>query len=209
MSSWEAIATNIGLAFANGGPRALIWGFFIVIPGILCQVASLAELASVQPIAGAQYHWTHFLAPPEWRRSVTWLQGWITWFSWISLLAGMANIGANVVVTIVQAQYGGYVSKDWHVVLIMYALLVVYGLINNYAWWTVPYIEVMSGMLHIVLWVVFVAVLVGMADKHSAEWVFFDKGSSSGWDNDFVEFNLGIILVTWGFVGRWFSLYCR
>lgn len=46
--------SNIGLAFYNGGPRALVWGFFIVIPGILCQVASVSELASVQPIAGVR-----------------------------------------------------------------------------------------------------------------------------------------------------------
>ena len=32
----------------------MIWGFLIVIPGTLCQVSSIAEMASVQPIAGAQ-----------------------------------------------------------------------------------------------------------------------------------------------------------
>lgn len=57
--------SNIGLAFFNGGPRAMVWGFFIVVPGVLCQVASIAELASVQPIAGAQYHWTWQFAPPQ------------------------------------------------------------------------------------------------------------------------------------------------
>lgn len=62
MSSWEAIAGNFGLVFYNGGPRAIVWGFFIVLPGVLCQVASLAEMSSVQPIAGATYHWVSRLS---------------------------------------------------------------------------------------------------------------------------------------------------
>lgn len=49
---------------------------FVVFAGVLCQVASLSEMSSVQPIAGAQYHWTWHLAPPKYRRSITWMQGW-------------------------------------------------------------------------------------------------------------------------------------
>jgi choline transport protein len=71
----------------------------------------MAEMASVQPIAGAQYHWTHYLAPPSHRRFITWMQGWITWFSWISLLAGVANIAALMIQALVIASYPDYVPK--------------------------------------------------------------------------------------------------
>jgi choline transport protein len=204
MSSWEAIATNVGLIFWNGGPRSLIWGFFIVLPGVLCQVASMAEMASVQPIAGAQYHWTHYLAPPSHRKFITWVQGWITWFSWISLLAGVVNIAANITVTLAAAQYPEWVPQGWHTVLIMYAYLVVMALLNMYAFWLIPWVEMLNGLLHIILWIVFVSILVTMAPRHSAEWVFLEKSNLSGWNNDFVSFNLGIILVTWGFVGEYY-----
>lgn len=127
MSSWEAMATNIGLAFWNGGPRAMVWGFFIVFAGVLAQVASLAEMSSVQPIAGAQYHWTWHWAPQRYRRSITWLQGWLTWFSWISILASVVNIAANVTTTLASANYPGYVPQGWHTVLVMYAYLLVLG----------------------------------------------------------------------------------
>ena len=59
----------------NGGPQALIWGILIVIAGALAQSASLAEMASMQPIAGAQYHWTNHLAPANYKRFITWMQG--------------------------------------------------------------------------------------------------------------------------------------
>ena len=161
----------------------------------------MAEMSSVQPIAGAQYHWTHYLAPPKYRRFITWVQGWITWFSWISLLAGVINIAANIIVTLVGAQYPTYVSQGWHVTLIMYALLIVLGLMNQYLFWIIPWVELVAGLLHIILWIVFVSVLLTLAPRHSAEFVFTAKSELSGWTDHFVSFNLGMILGSWGFVG--------
>ncbi|KAF2740496.1 choline transport protein [Polyplosphaeria fusca] len=201
MSSWEALGTNIAVAFWNGGPRAVVWGFSIVIPGVLCQVASLAEMASVQPIAGAQYHWTYYYAPARYRRLITWFQGWITWFSWIAMLAGLANIVANITQNLIAVQYPSYVSERWHTVLIMYAVLIVEGLVNQFVFWLVPWIELLAGALHIILFITFVCVLSTMGERKSSDFVFFEKSNLSGWNDDFVSFNLGIVLVTWGFVG--------
>lgn len=60
---------------SNGGPEALAWGIVIVVFGAMAQSASLAEMASMQPIAGAQYHWTHYLAPTNQKKFITWMQG--------------------------------------------------------------------------------------------------------------------------------------
>lgn len=56
MSSWEVVAMNMGATFYNGGPQALAWGILLVVAGALALSMSMAELASIQPIAGAQYH---------------------------------------------------------------------------------------------------------------------------------------------------------
>jgi choline transport protein len=170
-------------------------------------VASLAELASVQPIAGAQYHWTHYLAPTRWRRFITWIQGWLTWFSWISLLAGVVNIGANQITTLVAVAHPDYTVQQWHTVLIMYATLIAMGLINMYTFWLVPWLELVAGLLHVALWLIFAAVLLAMASRSSADWVFTEKANLSGWNDDFISFNLGMVLVTWGFVGMFSSFH--
>lgn len=134
------------------------------------------------------------------------MQGWITWFSWISLLAGVINIAANVTTTIVTQSFPSYVVQGWHTILIMYAYIIVLGLVNSFMFWIVPYVEVFSGILHITLWIVFAAVLLTLAPKHTTEFVFFEKSNLSGWNSDFVSFNLGIQLITWGFVGAHLSL---
>ena len=193
--------SNIGLAFYNGGPRAMVWGFFIVFSGVLCQVASFSEMSSVQPIAGAQYHWTWHLAPPKYRRSITWMQGWMTWFSWISILASV-NVAANITTTLIVMSYPQYVLQGWHTVLIMWSYMLVLSLLNMYAFWIIPWMELLASLLHVVLWIVFAAVLLTLAPRHPAEFVFLEKANGSSWDSDFVSFNLGIILITWGFVGK-------
>ena len=84
----------------------------------------------------------------------------------------------------------------------MYGYIIFLALLNAYAFRIVPWIELLSGVLHIILWIVFAAVFLGMAPKHDANFVFFEKAMLSGWNSEFVSFNLGIILVTWAFVGK-------
>ncbi len=59
-------------ALYNGGPTTFLFSFVVVFCGALCQAASLGEMASLEPIAGAQYHWTYHLAPMRVRRFAAW-----------------------------------------------------------------------------------------------------------------------------------------
>jgi choline transport protein len=45
--------------------------------GTMALAMSLAEMASIRPLAGAQYHWTALFAPPKIRAFVTWMQGMV------------------------------------------------------------------------------------------------------------------------------------
>lgn len=69
--------------------------------------------------------------------SVRQFQGWITWFSWISLLASVTNICANVTTTIVSANYPNYSPTSWHTILIMWAYLFVFAMMNMYMFWII------------------------------------------------------------------------
>ncbi|EFW18818.1 amino acid permease 2 [Coccidioides immitis H538.4] len=201
MSSWETMALNLTAVFTNGGPQALAWGILVVVSGALAQSASLAEMAAMQPIAGAQYHWTHHLAPPRQRRFITWMQGWITWFAWVSLLAGVANTTANMIQGLAIINYPNYQPERWHLTMIMFAMLIIEGLMNMYTFWLIPWVELLAGILHIVLFIVFVVVLVCLAPRHTADFVFAKGASASGWNNRYVSWNLGLLTPTWGFVG--------
>ena len=201
MSSWETMALNLSAVLYNGGPQTLAWGILVVAAGALAQSASLAEMASLQPIAGAQYHWTHYLAPPSQRRFITWMQGWITWFGWVSLLAGVANTTAYMLQSLIVVNNPSYVPERWHLTLIIFALVIFQGLMNVYTFWIIPLIELMAGILHILMFIIFVAVLTSLSSRHKSEWVFFNRETQSGWNNSYVSWNLGLLTPTWGFVG--------
>ena len=124
------------------------------------------------------------------------VQGYLTWFSWISLLASVTNICANVTTTIVSANYPSYSPTGWHTILIMYAYLLVFASLNMYVFWIIPWLELVAGILHLLLWIILATVLLVMAPRHSNEFVFMEKANLSGWNNDFVSFNLGIQLVS-------------
>jgi hypothetical protein len=62
----------------NGGPVALVYGMILALTGTLALAASLAEMASICPIAGAQYHWTSMFSPPRFAPFITWMQGDLT-----------------------------------------------------------------------------------------------------------------------------------
>ena len=86
--------------------------------------------------------------------------------------------------------------------MIIFAMLIVQCLMNMYTFWLIPWIELTAGILHVLLFIVFAVVLTVMAPKHTANFVFFDKASTSGWSNSFVTWNLGLLTPAWGFVGK-------
>ena len=117
-------------------------------------------------------------------------------------MAGVANTSAYMLQSIVAANYPNYVPQLWHVTLIIFALLIVEGLMNMYTWFLIPWFELLAGILHIVLFIIFVVVFVTLAPRHSAEFVFLKENTVSGWKDSFVAFNLGLMTPSWGFVGK-------
>lgn len=65
MATWEASLIANNMAMYNGGPVTLIYGFIFYWIGALTTAASLAEMASMAPTSGGQYHWVFMLAPPN------------------------------------------------------------------------------------------------------------------------------------------------
>ena len=126
----------------------------------------------------------------------------MTWFAWVSVLAGVVNITANVIQALAELNFPDYAPQRYQLTLMVWAILIVEGLMNIYVFWLIPWIELLAGLLHIVLFVVFVVVLVTLAPRHSSDFVFFDRATASGWGNGFVSWNLGLLTPMWGFIGE-------
>lgn len=84
----------------------------------------------------------------------------MTWFAWVSVLAGIMNITANLIQSLVELNFPDYVPKQYQLTLIVWAILVVEGLMNIYMFQLIPWLELLAGLLHIILFIVFVVVLL-------------------------------------------------
>ncbi len=83
MCTWEAVFFANFTAMLNGGPSTLVYGFIYAFLGALATAASLAEMASMYPTSGGQYHWTAVLAPPGQKVFLSWFCGWIATLGWV------------------------------------------------------------------------------------------------------------------------------
>lgn len=121
-NSWAGVASSLQLALLQGGAVTLVYSIIVGTTAYYAIAASLAELASVYPTAGGQYHFASILAPPRSRRWLSYTCGLVAMFSWVAIGATVTFIIAEQLIAGVAAIYEGYVPQRWHVFLIYEAL---------------------------------------------------------------------------------------
>ncbi|KAI9698588.1 MAG: hypothetical protein M1820_007387 [Bogoriella megaspora] len=201
LTSWEAIAVTIENGFENGGPVALIYGLILSWIGTMTLCLSLAEMASMAPLASAQYHWAAMFTRASGSHLPSWVAGWLTVFAWQANIASVGYLIARQIQGIVVLNHESYTPERWHGTLIFWAVVVVSTCVNVFGIKILPQLEILAGVLHICLWFVWLVPLVYLLPQRSASWVFTDFENNSGWKSDGVSWCLGLLTVTYPFIG--------
>ncbi|KIX07668.1 uncharacterized protein Z518_02322 [Rhinocladiella mackenziei CBS 650.93] len=97
---------SIQVALLQGGPVTLIYGILISSIVFGCIALTMAELASVYPTAGGQYHFVSVLAPEKVRRGMSYACGLLSIFAWIAIGASVGIIIAQQIMTLAIAVWG-------------------------------------------------------------------------------------------------------
>lgn len=132
-NSWVAIATSFAIVVAAGGTVTLVYGVIIASLVYATVAASLAELASVYPTAGGQYHFTALVAPKAITRVASYACGVISIFSWIALCAAATILGSQILLALPVYYDDTYVPKNWHYFLVYQAINVTLLIYNMFA----------------------------------------------------------------------------
>ena len=74
-SSWEITMVGFMYSMVNGGLAGTFWMFIVASCGMLAVTFSMAEMASMAPTEGAQYHWVSELAPRRIQKFLSFLVG--------------------------------------------------------------------------------------------------------------------------------------
>src|SRR6185503_2168511 len=112
-----------GLRF--GGPLTMTIGWPLVAVMTLTVAASLAELASAYPTAGALYHWSALLGGPGWG----FLTAWQNTLGQFAITAGIDYGLAEFVLQLLGVPTAG--PDRWRVLALFAAILVSHGALNH------------------------------------------------------------------------------
>ncbi|KAI9808499.1 MAG: hypothetical protein M1827_007204 [Pycnora praestabilis] len=202
MATWEGMTSVFLYGFENGGPGGLIYGFIICWIGSFAVVASLAELASMYPTAGGQYHWVSMLAPERFSNILSYVTGsWITVIGWQAACASGAYLGGTIIQGLLVLNYPSYDFHRWHGTLMFYAVILLALIVNTWMARHLPKLEGFILVVHIFGFFGVLIPLVYLAPHGNASEVFGTFLNEGGWSSQGLSFFVGIMTGVYSFGG--------
>jgi amino acid transporter len=187
--------TSYAIAYGQGGPVAITWGWLIV--GLMSTIValSMAEIASAYPTAGGLYYWASKLGSPAW--------GWFTgWFNLVGQIAVTAAIGYGLAIfgTALMNYWFDY-PNDKEYVYLTYAIVLLAALILNLFKITVTaMLNTISAYWHMIGVVLIVIILATVPDDHrSFSFVFTETLNLTGWGGEAAPSDFGSIVFWYVF----------
>ncbi|KAF2236782.1 amino acid transporter [Viridothelium virens] len=200
-AAWASVAVTFQVGMVSGGPVNLFYGLIFCWIGAMAIAASLAELTSMAPTAGAQYHWVSLLAPVRFATIFSWVAGWITVFARMSLYASASFIVAQLIQGIAVLNHDSYEPAAWQGTLIYWTILLITTTVNILGIRKFPHIETIAFVFFVAAFFVVLVPLVYLTPQSTATFVFTDFENSSGWSNDGLVWFIGLMNAAYTFVG--------
>lgn len=153
-------------------------------------------MASITPVVGAQYRWTALYAPKKFMSPAFWslLQGWITVFAWMAVCAQVCFLEGTIIQGLILLNDNSYIPQPFHGTLLAWAILALPLFCNIFARKILAPLEIIGGVLHIALFVVFIVVLVVFSPRSTSSFVFTTTTTGlSGWSSPGIQWCVGLL----------------
>ncbi|GFF62193.1 putative amino acid permease [Aspergillus udagawae] len=196
--TWDRQHTyrNSGASYGliNGGKGGMIYTYLGGLVGFSFVILSMAEMASMAPTSGGQYHWVSEFAPPSCQCILSYITGWVCVLGWHTGIAGCCYTVANMMVGVVAINYpDSYMYEPWHVTLLVIAVALVALLFNTLLAQKLPLIE---GMILIIHCFGFFGILIPLwvlSPRPAASEVFGSIEDRGGWGNNGLACLVGLV----------------
>ncbi|KAF2112669.1 amino acid permease 2 [Lophiotrema nucula] len=181
--TWEVLMTATYQGLVDGGPAGLIWSYIWTFCGFSLVVASLAEMSSMAPTAGGQYHWVSEFSPPSLQKPFSYFIGWMSTLSW---QAGTAS-GPFLVGTLIQAcatvMYPDYAPTNWQGTLMVIAVTIVVWVLNIWGANLMPLFQNIMLVVHVFGFLAVIIVFWVLNPRASAKVTFTHFTNDGGWSS--------------------------
>lgn len=192
-STWEAALVTTILSLPNGGTAGTIWMTVIQACGMFFATLSLAEMASISPTAGGQYHWVSEFAPPSLQKPLSYAVGWMSALGWQTAMPAVAYVAGTQIISLISLVDTTYIAQNWHSALLTIAFVVFAILFNMFAINKMPLVEGLVVIIHVFGFFAFIVILWVMGPRTPGSETFTTFADEYGWGNSGVAMLVAVV----------------
>lgn len=193
ISTWEVIITTLGIALTDGGTAGLVWGYIAVVIGFSMVYMSVAEMASMAPTSGGQYHWVSEFAPRSCQKYLSFLTGWLCFTGWQGAIVSIAFLAGTIIQGLLVLNDATYNYQRWHGTMLVIAISTFSILFNTFLAKKLPLVEGLVLVLHILGLFAIIIPLWVLAPRNNAKAVFTEFANNGGWSSTGVSVMIGLL----------------
>ncbi|PSK34494.1 GABA-specific permease [Elsinoe australis] len=179
--SWEFALVTGTYTLANGGIAGTVWMFVATCFGMFTVMLSMAEMASMTPSSGAQYHWVSEFAPARCQKFLSFTVGWLAVLGWESCMTLVGYVGGQQFQSLIAIIHPEYQPAGWHGTLFTMAVTTFSVFCNIFAVRKLPLLEGLMFIVHVGGFFFIVVILWVMGPRSDAHTVFTEFDNQSGW----------------------------
>ncbi|KAH8660379.1 amino acid/polyamine transporter I [Xylariales sp. PMI_506] len=181
MSSWESALSISTIGLVDGGAAGVIWMSFVGWISFVIINTGVAEMGSMAPTIGGQYHWVSEFAPRKYQRFLSYLMGWFCVLAWQTGCASNAYLAGTIIQGLLVLNYPQYSPEPWHGTVLMIAVAVFAVMFNLLLSRKLPLMEGMVLVVHIFGFFGILITLLVLSPRSSAEEIFTTFSDGGGW----------------------------
>ncbi|KAL1644654.1 hypothetical protein SLS61_008706 [Didymella pomorum] len=181
MATWETVLTTLTIPLTNGGTGGAIVMFLVTAVCMGFVIVSMAEMASMAPTSGGQYHWVSEFAPKKYQKFLSYIVGWLCVLGWQTGIASIAYLAGGQIQGLVILNSGTYVPERWHGSLLVIAVATFAILFNTVLARKLPLIEGIVLALHIFGFFAVFITMWALGPRSPPKEVFGGFQNNAGW----------------------------
>lgn len=185
----------------NGGTAGLIYCYLGTFLGFIVVIASMAEMASMAPTAGGQYHWVSEFSPKSAQRFLSYVTGWVCVLGWQTGTTSIAFVTAGQIQSLMVINDVSYTFERWHGTLLVLAITLFAILFNTYLAKRLPMVEGIVLFLHVCGFIAILVPLWVLAPRNNAHAVFTEFHNGGGWSSTGLSVLIGMLSPVFAFLG--------
>ncbi|OAL31186.1 hypothetical protein AYO22_01219 [Fonsecaea multimorphosa] len=195
MASWETMLGTSIIGLINGGTAGMIWLYLVAWIGFLAVNTSMAEMGSMAPTSGGQYHWVSEFAPRTYQKFMSFIVGWLCVLGWQTGAANTAFLAGTQIQGLVILNYPDYTPERYHGTLLTFAVASFSVFFNTFLVKKLPLVEGIVLIVHVFGFFGVLITLWVLGPIGNASDVFTTFNNYGDWSSDGLSAIVGILAV--------------